>query len=319
MKYPDDKNNFFSTKQIEDFFEEALCGYVVANPQGFIFRANKRMVGWLGFGAEEFTGKRFSDLLTIGGKIYFETHLWPLLRMQGFFEEVLMELRSETGEKMRVLTNARECRDEHDAVYAIHFTIIKASDRLQYEQNLQQLKTAAERELNHQKEMVALREQLIAVLGHDLRNPLNAVMMVAELLPETKPGADFDILLSTLKRSTHRMKELINNIMDFARPRMGEGMQIDSQEILIEPMLQQVVQELQLIFPKRKISSNIYLPNPVYCDPHRVSQLLSNLLANAITHGYPDKPVLVEASQNTNSFELSVTNAGKPIPEELRN
>ena len=80
-------------EDFENFFESALCGFITADANGIIVRANKKFAGWIGYSTNELKGKRFSELLAVGGKIYYETHLWPLLRMQGFFDEVVLELR----------------------------------------------------------------------------------------------------------------------------------------------------------------------------------------------------------------------------------
>ncbi len=304
-------------ENFEDFFENTLCGFIIADTQGAILRANKKVATWIDSTSEELKGKRFSDLFTVGGKIYYETHLWPLLRMQGFFDEVVLELRSTTGQKLRVMVNALEGRDKGGSPRFIRYTILKASDRLQYEQNLQEAKKVAEQELNKQKEIVTLREQLIAVLGHDLRNPLAAVTMAVDVLG-TSPGAGDAPLLATLKRSTSRMKELVNNIMDFARTRLGEGIVLTRQDTLLEPVLEQVVAEMKLIYPKRKITTSFEIIEPVNCDSHRISQLLSNLLANALLHGNANSPVYIRAIHNNGTLEISVTNHGGPIPADLQ-
>jgi sigma-B regulation protein RsbU (phosphoserine phosphatase) len=278
-------------------------------------RANKTIAGWINIPAEQLKGKRFSDLLAIGGKIYYETHLWPLLRMQGFFDEVVLELNS-NGQKLRVLVNAFERRDADGQPLFIRYTILKASDRLQYEQNLQHAKATAEKEAIKQTEMVALREQLIAVLGHDLRNPLSAIAMAVELLIMA-PGTNDSVLLNTLKRSSARMTELVNNIMDFARTRLGEGILLNRQDTVLTPVLQQVVVEMRLIYPKREIITLFEIIEPVNCDPHRIAQLLSNLLANALTHGDVNSPVHVHAVHHNKTLKISVSNSGTPIPVYL--
>lgn len=303
-------------ENFEDFFETALCGFITADTQGFIMRANKKIAGWLTHTTDELKGKRFSDLLGTGSKIYYETHLRPLLRIQGFFDEVVLELSSTTGQKVQVMVNAFERRDKNGKPYFIRYTILKGSDRLQYEQNLQDAKAIAEKELIKQTEMVALREQLIAVLGHDLRNPLAAIVMAADLL-SSSPDRDNALILATLKRSSFRMMELVSNIMDFARTRLGEGIVINRQDILLEPVLQQVVAEMRLIYPKREITALFKITMPVNCDSDRVAQLLSNLLANALTHGDTNFPVHVHAILNNEILELSVTNNGVPIPVDL--
>lgn len=311
---PNDKKHLI--EDFEDFFENSLCGFIIADSKGLILKANSKLTRWVNNTNENLKGKRFSDLLSIGGKIYYETHLGPLLRMNGFFDEVVLELKSSTGEKLRVMVNAMERRDNDGNASFIRFTILKATDRLQYELNLQEAKRLAENALIKEKEMVVLREQLIAVLGHDLRNPLSAVMMASELLSSTCNDENA-IILNTLNRGTNRMLELVNNIMDFARTRLGEGIVLKKKDILLEPVLQQVVDEMKIINPKRKIITQFSITEPIKCDSDRMAQLLSNLLANAITHGDHNFPVSVIAINHYGNLEISVSNKGIPIPVEL--
>ena len=303
-------------ENFEDFFESALCGFITADAKGIIVRANKKVAGWIGFNTNELKGKRFSDLLAVGGKIYYETHLWPLLRMQGFFDEVVLELSGTAGQRLRVMVNAFETRDINDQPCFIRFTILKASDRLQYEQNLQEAKKIAEKELIIQRETVILREQLIAVLGHDLRNPLSAITMAIEILTLSLGKREANII-AILKKSTLRMSELVSNIMDFARTRLGEGIILTKQNIELEPRLLQVVNELRLAFPKREIIALFETPESVNCDPDRIAQLLSNLIANALTHGSANAPVRIHTYHKDGNFELSVINHGAPIPADM--
>ena len=303
-------------ENFEDFFESPLCGFITADAKGIIVRANKKVAGWIGYSTHELIGKRFSNLLAVGGKIYYETHLWPLLRMQGFFDEVVVELSGTTGQRTLVMVNAFESRDENDQPCFIRYTILKASDRLQYEQNLQEAKRIAEKELIKQKELVILREQLIAVLGHDLRNPLSAISMAVDILTLSL-GESQANLLTILKKSTVRMSELVNNIMDFARTRLGEGIILTKQNIVLEPMLLQVINELRLAFPKREINVLFEITEPVNCDPDRIAQLLSNLLANALTHGATDSPIRIHFLHKDGNLELSVINHGAPISADM--
>lgn len=94
-----------------DLFEHAPCGYVIAGSSGRIERVNATLASWIGTPAEDLIGKRFQDLLNIAGKIYYETHFAPLLRMQGHFDEVALDLVTSSGATMPMLVNARESRD----------------------------------------------------------------------------------------------------------------------------------------------------------------------------------------------------------------
>ncbi|MDB5203915.1 MAG: hypothetical protein JWQ27_3324 [Ferruginibacter sp.] len=313
--------NHSNTNQLQedfdDFFERSLCGFIIADPRGVVLRANATMGNWLHCSTGELEGKKFADLLSIGGKVYYETHLSPLLRMQGFFDEVVLELSGPGAARLRVMVNAFERKDEHSEPLFIRYTILKASDRLQYEQNLQQAKAVAENELLSQKEIVALREQFIAVLGHDLRNPLCAVSMAAELLENAVSGEDRAIL-QTLKRSSSRMVELVNNIMDFTRTRLGEEMLLNRRKVLMQPILRDVVEEIILVHPGRPVNAMFSLADPVDCDPDRIAQLCSNLLANAMTHGAAGTPVNIMVRGSDGNLEMSITNQGNPIGEHLR-
>jgi sigma-B regulation protein RsbU (phosphoserine phosphatase) len=304
-------------ENFNDFFDNSLCGFVISDPKGVISRANQKMVMWTGCSSDDIKGKQFSDLLTIGGKIYYETHLRPLLHMQGFFDEVVLELSTTYGQKFRVMVNAFERRDENEQPCFIRYSIVKANDRLKYEQNLQDAKKTAEKELIKQKEIVTLREQLIAVLGHDLRNPLSAMSMAIELLAENA-SAENSILLATLQRSSNRMIELVKNIMDFARTRLGETILLTRKDVALQPVLEQVISEIRLIYPKRQINATFEISELVNCDADRIAQLLSNLMANALTHGDHIFPVYINAFCSNRNLEIVVSNKGTPIPLELQ-
>lgn len=101
-------------EDFEDFFEIGLCGFIITNAEGTITRANRKIGEWLQHTPDDLKGRQFSDLLSIGSKIYFETHLRPLLRMQGFFDEVVLELSDSTGRKLQVMVNGFERRNKDD-------------------------------------------------------------------------------------------------------------------------------------------------------------------------------------------------------------
>lgn len=296
-----------------DFFERALCGYLTIDISGEIVQANTRISEWMGCDATDLKKKRFSDLLSIGGKIYYETHLWPLLRMQGFFDEVALELACASKERLPVLVNAYERRDEQGQPLFVRLTVFKATDRRQYEQNLRNQKTIAENSLSDEKTISALREQFIAVLGHDLRNPLSSITAGASLLAATLQDEQQRKIVFTMQNSARRMAGMIADIMDFARGRLGGGMQVNLQPTEIEPVLLHVVNELRTSYPNRIIETEFNLTEPVTCDAPRLSQLLSNLLANALTHGSAGGLVYTRAFHKDGFFELSVSNSGKPI------
>jgi signal transduction histidine kinase len=177
---------------------------------------------------------------------------------------------------------------------------------------------ATKAELQDANEMGRLREQFIAVLGHDLRTPLSAIRMSADLLKTKTEDKRSLNLISAIRSSSIRMGVLIENVLDFARGRLGGGIPI--QRKLVDDLgqtLQLTLEEIQASHPKAQIVHSLDLPTGVYCDSLRVSQLLSNLLGNAVTHGSPTDPITLRAWSENNEIILSLTNQGRPIAPQL--
>jgi signal transduction histidine kinase len=171
-----------------------------------------------------------------------------------------------------------------------------------------------EASLLNERETSALREQFIAVLGHDLRNPLAAIDGGMRLLLKTPLNERATTVVKLVQNSAQRMAELIDNVMDFARGRLGGGLSVERRpNAALETMLRQVVAELQTSSPDHTVEAQIAIMAPVNCDPRRIGQMVSNLLGNAITYGATDKPIRIHAATSNNELELFVSNVGEPI------
>lgn len=167
-------------------------------------------------------------------------------------------------------------------------------------------------------EMGRLREQFIAVLGHDLRTPLSAIRMSADLLESKVEDKRSRTLLSAIRTSSVRMGVLIENILDFARGRLGSGIPVQRKLVDdLQQTLRQTLEEIQVAYPQAKFIDSLEVPAGVYCDPLRISQLLSNLLGNAVTHGSIAEPILLKAFAEGDEIVISLTNQGTPIPPAL--
>ncbi|WP_225930813.1 GAF domain-containing sensor histidine kinase [Pseudomonas siliginis] len=167
-------------------------------------------------------------------------------------------------------------------------------------------------------EMGRLREQFIAVLGHDLRTPLSAIRMSADLLESKVEDKRSRTLLSAIRTSSVRMGVLIENILDFARGRLGSGIPVQRKLVDdLQQTLRQTLEEIQVAYPQAKFIDSLEVPAGVYCDPLRISQLLSNLLGNAVTHGSIAEPIVLKAFAEGDEIVISLTNQGTPIPPAL--
>jgi sigma-B regulation protein RsbU (phosphoserine phosphatase) len=300
----------------QDMFENSPCGYITLQTNGRIQRVNKTLLGWIGRTADEMIGKRFSDFLNMAGRIYYETHIAPLLRMQGFFNEFAIEMVTASGEPIQMICNALEGRDAAGKPLFTRLAMLKATDRRRYEQELLEAREVAKTSLESERETSELREQFIAVLGHDLRNPLASISAGARILGRDAKTEKQHQVVAMLQATVMRMAGLIDNVLDFARGRLGGGITLDrNARKPLEPVLHQVIDELRLVSPGRQIEAEYLIDSPVDCDTSRIGQLVSNLVGNAISHGSANKPVRVRAETEGGLFKLSVANGGEPIPE----
>jgi signal transduction histidine kinase len=174
-----------------------------------------------------------------------------------------------------------------------------------------------ETELRDARASSELREQFIAILGHDLRNPLQAVAATSALLERKYADPAIKGMAARITGSVNRMSRLIDDILDFARSRLGGGIGVSIDEGRdVDSALSQCVRELQDAHPDREIATDIKVTRVIRCDIARLQQVTSNLLGNALTHGAPDRPIAVVAYTDDSAFVLEVSNDGEPIPAD---
>ena len=309
----------------EDLYENAPCGYLSVQLDGQIFRINATLASWIGYTPEQLVGKRLHHLLTIPSRILYETHFAPLLSMQGSFEELSLDLRTANSNIVALSGSGNVVRkDANGQPLLIRLAFFKATDRRRYERQIveaneksQALERVTQALLVSERQTSELREQFIAVLGHDLRNPLAAISSGMRLLQKEQSAAKRKYISEMVEGSIVRMGSLIDNVLDFARGRLGTGIPLELRtDVSLSTVLEHVVSELRLGIPDRIIETDIDLPNPIKCDPSRISQLVSNLLGNALTHGSASVPVHVHADSDGGILTIWVTNGGDPISPE---
>lgn len=174
--------------------------------------------------------------------------------------------------------------------------------------------SATESALDAERKEAELREQFIAVLAHDLRTPMRAINIMTQLMMQTQLEERAVSMGQMVRESATRMSALIENMLDLARGRLGDGLPLNWTPALLEPVLMEVIAELKLSQLDRIVETEFSLAEPVNCDPARIAQLFSNLLGNAFAYGVKEKPIRVRAVDDARGFEISVANAGEPIP-----
>jgi len=178
---------------------------------------------------------------------------------------------------------------------------------------LEQRQEATEMQLLDAHQTAELRDQFIAVLGHDLRNPLASVGAIGEILVR-RPDADVARYGQRLLANARRMSTLIDDVLDLARGRMGQGMGLHIGRIAdLEARLRDVVAELREANPNAVIEETYTVRDEVEGDLGRLQQLLSNLLGNALVYGGSTDPVTVCVLSDDMWLSISVANGGEPI------
>jgi signal transduction histidine kinase len=161
------------------------------------------------------------------------------------------------------------------------------------------------------------RERFIAVLVHDLRNSLQSIAFGTEHLRQNMTDQRSLGVVERIERSSDRMTELVQNVLDLVRGRLSGGIPLALKRADgLAAELRHVIAEVQSAHVRTRIEVALALAVPVVCDRHRLAQLLGNLLSNAITHGAPDASIQVRIIGSEKELEISVSNAGVTIPAE---
>jgi signal transduction histidine kinase len=159
------------------------------------------------------------------------------------------------------------------------------------------------------------KEMFIAILGHDLRSPLNAVIMSSQFMLERRELKEPDIALATGSlRSARRMNQLVGDLLDFTRSRLGPGVPIVREQMDVGVVARHAVDEAAAANPKTALRITTSGALEGKWDASRITQVLANLIANAVQHGSPDTPVSVNVEGTASQVMLSVHNFGPLIP-----
>jgi signal transduction histidine kinase len=161
-----------------------------------------------------------------------------------------------------------------------------------------------------------LKDLFLGVLGHDLRNPLGAIMMSATLLMASEgPEWRNATTAARILRSGTRMEALIGDLLDFTRARLGAGIPITRTGVDLESECRKTADEIAAFHPTCKVTFQATGELHGLWDGARIAQALSNLLGNAVQHGTQDCPITVTLRGEADRVVLSVHNEGRPIPE----
>lgn len=301
--------------------EVAACGLLQTSDDGTVRHVNRTFCSWLGRAPEEVVGRRFQDFLTMGGRIFHQTHWAPLLRMQGSISEVKLDLLHSDGTTLPMVLNALRREEEGHVVHELAAFV--ARDRDKYERELvrsQKRLEALVREANQlhadAKDRALFAEQMVGIVSHDLRNPLSSIVMASGLLAGEQPTPRQERLLSKITRATDRANHLISDLLDFTQARLGSGLTVIPEPLNLHEVVEEAIDELALAHPARTLQHARAGEGACCADANRLAQLIGNLVSNAAAYGKPETPITVTSSVDRKSVTIAVHNDGVPIPAE---
>ena len=167
------------------------------------------------------------------------------------------------------------------------------------------------------RQTALFREQFLGILGHDLRNPLQAISGNAALLLRyggmTEPQRK---AVNRISISAERMARMISDILDFTRTRLGGGYTLQRSWVNVHDVLRQVVEELEVAHPQRRFELSVTGTAWGEWDSDRIAQAASNLVGNAVQYSPEGSVVRVVARDEGDSVRVEIHNQGTPIPAE---
>jgi sigma-B regulation protein RsbU (phosphoserine phosphatase) len=440
-------------------YDRAACGLLTLLANGTIVRVNQTFCTWFGLAASDLIDtQRMQDLLTMGCKIFHQTHWLPLLQMQGSVAEVQLEFVHRDGHAVPTLVNAVQ-HVENDVV-TVEVAVFVAADRRRYERELLHARRRAEGLLDtvrtaqealslaearlrlaldsaqmivwdvnaesgamlfeqgvqrllglperepidderyrsqihpddreaeraaftaalaypgtglylaeyrlvgadgiervvssrgrafrdaagqllrfsgilqdettrrraeellkaqerQSRERAVLSEQLVGIVSHDLRTPLQAVSLGANLLASSALTPVQSRTVNRISAAAQRANRLIVDLLDFTQARLGGGIHVTRSDCDVHAVVAEVIEELKLAWPGRMLEHRIEGAGSCVIDPDRISQIVTNLATNALTYGRPECVVLVHSAVQHSQFLLEVHNDGPPIPPHV--
>jgi PAS domain S-box-containing protein len=300
-------------ESLEELYEQAPCGYVSTRPDGTFARVNQTFLDWTGYGRAELIGvRRFQDLLTGGGRIFYETHYMPLLALQGRVQELAFEIIRRDGRRLPVFLNSVQKRDPSGAAVLIRTTIVDASERRSYERELLAARQSAEAALQ-------VRDHFVSLAAHELKTPLTALLGNIELLQrravrEQSLTPRDQRTLQLIADQTNRLNAMIHSLLDVSRIQHGQ-LAVELAPVDLCDLIRRLVAENQATLADRTVLLDCAIPSAlIQGDALRLEQVFLNLLYNAAKYSAPPTPISVVVRAGQGAVCVDIADQGIGIP-----
>jgi PAS domain S-box-containing protein len=292
---------------MDSLLDTAPAGFLQFANDGTIIYINTTLMELLGYAAGEYAGRRIESILSIGARIFYQTHVFPLLRLHGRADEVYLALRTADGTEVPVLINAAKRAGSGADVYEC--VMIPIRQRSQYEDQILQAKKVAE-------EATRTKDDFLATVSHELRTPLNAIMGWVRMIRAGRLDSEtVSRGLETIERNARSQARLIEDVLDFSRITSGK-LRLDVQRIDAIDFVKAAVEVVRPAADAKGIKLQPILDpdaGPISGDPDRLQQVMWNLLSNAIKFTPKGGRVQVRLARINSHVDIVVSDTGKGI------
>ena len=307
------------------YLDKAPCIYIAAKDDGTIIDVNETTCNTLGYSKADLLALKLEAIFTLATRIFQQTHLFPLLKMQATAAELFITLQTKNNEHVPVLLNA-ERKIIHDAAFNIYIGIV-VLNRKKFEDELVAAKKAAESALNENSALMQAKQDLLAhaeqldlqmqlvnkqneelkqfnrVVTHDLQEPLRKLSVFSNMLQEKKEGEKDEIIIQKILDVSSRMRSIVSGLQQYVWLTETKR-KLD--EIHLDKILLVTLQQLKKIYPGVEVNIHCDGLIPIHADHDQVSLLFYHLLSNSIRFRKEENKVHVFISaviSSRNKFE----------------
>lgn len=290
--------------------DNAPCGVLTFTDDGSVVSVNTTLCRLLQYGREELVGKHLQAIFSAGGRVFYQTHFFPLLKLQGEVEELYMSLRAKSGEEIPFLVNGR--RRESDRGFENHCILVRMRQRSHFEGELLKAKKAAE---NANK----AKDQFLAALSHELRTPLSPVLMMSTAM-ELDPAVPAEVReqAGIIRRNAQLEARLIDDLLDHSRIRHGKLTLVEA-PVDIHNLLSETEEIVRSEGTSKRVAI-IFEKNAEDCcvkgDAARLQQVFWNMIKNGVKFTPSGGEVRVVTSNLDGEIVVRVTDTGIGIAAE---
>jgi len=297
---------------MDSLLDTAPCGFLSFTDDGTVQTVNQTLLDLLDRSREEVVGTPVEQLLSPGAKLFYHTHFFPMLKMEGEAEEVYLSLETSEGDDLSCLLNATRTPRDGEPVNEV--VLLPFEERNQYEDEILQAKQVAE-QANRAK------AKFLSTVSHELRTPISTIKSLSQYLSLGVRGAvteEQEEYLDRIEAAADYLDTLVTDILDFARLEAG-SVDVTLEPVSVEGAISRAESLLEVRFEEADLTYDRILPSPdlhVRADPDRLQQVLLNLLTNAVKFTEAGGSVTAEVAVEDDTAQIRVRDTGIGIPAD---